>query len=148
MSLDRRALYEAVYKTVYIYIRLVRAQISGAWPRAIIRGKGPVDVWPKMFLTSLLRFLISTGIIAAAYDGPKFIGKNIQWTGGNNIEWPCATTKNMNKSSGQFISKNVIATRAAIYKDEAFIALPRYGHSINVTTRPPLVQVQIPLKYS
>lgn len=51
--------------------------------------------------------------------------KNILWTGGN-FEWPCQATKSMFKNSGRYISKNILATRTAVYKDDAFVALPRY----------------------
>lgn len=37
----------------------------------------------------------------------------VEWTGGS-FEWPCAQTKSLYKSSGKYISKNVIATRAQI----------------------------------
>ncbi|XP_015173895.1 PREDICTED: major royal jelly protein 1-like [Polistes dominula] len=56
----------------------------------------------------------------------------VQWVGGS-FEWPCATTKSMFKNSGRYISKNVIATRAAIFNDEAFLALPRYRSGIPAT---------------
>jgi hypothetical protein len=81
-----------------------------------------------MFPYLLLILFMSVGS-TRAYEAQKLIGKNIHWTGGNNIDWPCTTTKNMYKSSGKYICKNIIATRVAIYKDEAFIALPRYTFS-------------------
>ncbi|XP_054013478.1 protein yellow [Hylaeus anthracinus] len=57
---------------------------------------------------------------------------NVKWTGGS-FEWPCSATKNMFKSSGRYISKNVIATRAAIYNDDAIVALPRYRPGVPAT---------------
>ncbi|XP_011494305.1 PREDICTED: protein yellow [Ceratosolen solmsi marchali] len=86
-----------------------------------------------MFRYLLLTLLIVIDMTTTAYELPKFFGKNIHWTGGSNIDWPCATTKNMYKSNGKYISKNVIATRAAIYKDEAFLTLPRYRPGVPAT---------------
>ncbi|KAI4502044.1 hypothetical protein M0802_002726 [Mischocyttarus mexicanus] len=56
----------------------------------------------------------------------------VQWVGGS-FEWPCATTKSMFKNSGHYISKNIIATRAAIFKNDAFLALPRFKSGIPAT---------------
>ncbi|KAK2586170.1 hypothetical protein KPH14_001437 [Odynerus spinipes] len=71
-------------------------------------------------------------VLVTAYDGQKCDSKNIQWTGGS-FEWPCAATKSMFKNSGRYISKNVIATRAAIYKDDAILALPRFKPGVPAT---------------
>lgn len=54
---------------------------------------------------------------------------NIKWTGGPLV-WPCPTTKSMFTNSGRYTSKNMIATRAAIYKDDAIVALPRYENNL------------------
>lgn len=62
--------------------------------------------------------------MALASDGPRPDQRGIQWTGGT-FDWPCETTKSMYKSGGRYIGKNVIATRSVIYKDDAFVALPR-----------------------
>lgn len=56
----------------------------------------------------------------------------IQWTGGS-YEWPCSSTKSIFKSSGRYISKNVIATRAQIYRDDVIVALPRYRPGVPAT---------------
>lgn len=75
-----------------------------------------------MFFARAVTFIIAVALVGAneqKYD------KNIVWTGGS-FEWPCPATKNMFRTSGRYISKNVLATRAAIYKDDAVLALPRY----------------------
>lgn len=56
----------------------------------------------------------------------------IEWTGGQ-FDWPNAATKSIYKSSGRYISKNIIATRGQIYKDEIYLALPRYKPGVPVT---------------
>nr|XP_031828179.1 uncharacterized protein LOC116425102 isoform X1 [Nomia melanderi] len=57
---------------------------------------------------------------------------SIKWTGGS-FEWPCPTTKSMFKNNGKYISKNVIATRAAIYNNDAIVALPRFKAGVPAT---------------
>lgn len=59
-------------------------------------------------------------------------GNVVQWTGGQ-FEFPCASTKSLFKSSGKFVPKNVIATRAQIIKDSVFLALPRYRRGVPAT---------------
>lgn len=56
----------------------------------------------------------------------------LQWSGGS-FEWPCPSTKSLYKSSGKYISKNVIATRAQILNDDVFVALPRYKSGVPAT---------------
>lgn len=56
----------------------------------------------------------------------------IEWTGGQ-FDWPNDATKSIYKSSGRYIPKNIIATRAQIWKDEIFVALPRYKPGVPVT---------------
>ncbi|KAK9299375.1 hypothetical protein QLX08_007612 [Tetragonisca angustula] len=58
--------------------------------------------------------------------------ETVKWTGGS-FEWPCTTTRNMFKSSGKYISKNVIATRVAMFENKAIVALPRYKAGIPAT---------------
>lgn len=56
----------------------------------------------------------------------------IQWTGGQ-FEFPCASTKSLFKSSGKYIAKNVIATRAQLIGDTIYLALPRYRKGVPAT---------------
>lgn len=53
--------------------------------------------------------------------------------GGNHLEWPCQATKNIYASSGRYTPKNIIATRAQIYRDSAFVAMPRYRPGVPFT---------------
>ncbi|KAI4456323.1 protein yellow-related [Holotrichia oblita] len=52
---------------------------------------------------------------------------------GSHLTFPCESTKNIYLQSGRYISKNIIGTRMQIYKDEAFIALPRYKTGVPFT---------------
>jgi hypothetical protein len=56
----------------------------------------------------------------------------LTWTGGS-FDWPDEYTKSIFKSSGRYISKNVIATRAQIYRDDAIVALPRFRPGVPIT---------------
>lgn len=53
--------------------------------------------------------------------------------GGNNLDWPCQATKNIYTNTGRYLPKNVIATRAQIYRDAAFVAMPRYRAGVPFT---------------
>lgn len=76
-----------------------------------------------MLFVRAVTFIVAVAVVGAL--DKQTYEKNILWTGGS-FEWPCPATKNMFKNSGRYISKNVLATRAAIYKDDAILALPRY----------------------
>lgn len=56
----------------------------------------------------------------------------VEWIGGSFV-WPCSQTKSLYKSSGKYISKNVIATRAQIIGDDVYVALPRYKSGVPAT---------------
>lgn len=53
--------------------------------------------------------------------------------GGNNLQWPCESTKNIYVQSGRYVPRNVIITRVQIQKDIAYVALPRYKHGVPIT---------------
>lgn len=57
---------------------------------------------------------------------------DLKWSGADFV-WPCATTKALLKNSGKLITKNNIATRGQIYRDNIFLALPRYKKGIPAT---------------
>ncbi|XP_043289281.1 protein yellow-like [Venturia canescens] len=91
--------------------------------------------WKIMIkFASIIAMSIASVTYAEYYDTKRF-----EWVGGN-FDWPCETTKNMYKSSGRYISKNVIATRAVIYKDEAIVTLPRFKSGV------PATLAKLPLK--
>lgn len=52
---------------------------------------------------------------------------------GSNFDWPCQPTKNIYTTTGRYTARNVIATRAQIYKDNALVALPRYKGGVPIT---------------
>lgn len=53
--------------------------------------------------------------------------------GGNNLDWPEYATKNIYTTSNRYIPKNIIATRSQIYRDTAFVAIPRYRSGVPFT---------------
>lgn len=53
--------------------------------------------------------------------------------GGNNLDWPSYATQNIYSSSGRYTPKNIIATRSQIYRDTAFVAIPRYRAGVPFT---------------
>lgn len=52
---------------------------------------------------------------------------------GLSLDWPCQSTKNIYETSGRYIARNVIATRAQIFEDKAILALPRYKPGVPFT---------------
>ncbi|CRK93180.1 CLUMA_CG006724, isoform A [Clunio marinus] len=52
---------------------------------------------------------------------------------GSSLQWPCQSTKNIYIHSGRFTPKNVIMTRAQIYRDEAYVTLPRLKAGVPFT---------------
>ncbi|KAJ8984331.1 hypothetical protein NQ317_012550 [Molorchus minor] len=52
---------------------------------------------------------------------------------GQELAFPCDSTKNIYKTTRRYVPSNVIATRMQIYKDQAFIVLPRYKHGVPFT---------------
>lgn len=64
--------------------------------------------------------------------------ETVEWTGGPLV-WAEAATKAAYQSSGNYISKNMIATRGQIYGDHAYLAIPRYKPGVAAT----LVQVSL-----
>lgn len=53
--------------------------------------------------------------------------------GGNNLDWPGYATQNIYATSGRYIPKHIIATRSQIYRDTAFVAMPRYRTGVPFT---------------
>ncbi|EFA08292.1 Protein yellow-like Protein [Tribolium castaneum] len=76
--------------------------------------------------------ILCTLIAAISASCDKEIVRPVEWTGGN-FEWPNGATKSIYRSSGRFIQKNTIATRAQIYKDDVIVALPRYKPGVPAT---------------
>ncbi|KAL0104720.1 hypothetical protein PUN28_016389 [Cardiocondyla obscurior] len=87
-----------------------------------------------MLFARAVTFAVAVVVLASANDDneKKPLENIIRWTGGT-FEWPGAATKSLFKNSGRYISKNVLATRTAIYKDDAFLALPRFKPGVPVT---------------
>lgn len=52
---------------------------------------------------------------------------------GNNIEWPCESTKNIYTTTGRYIPRHMIGTRAQIYNNDVIIAFPRFKNGVPIT---------------
>lgn len=53
--------------------------------------------------------------------------------GGNSLEWPDTSTKNIYIQTGRYVPKSVIITRTQIHRDEAFVAMPRLKSGVPMT---------------
>jgi hypothetical protein len=98
----------------------------------IIRKDGGSLQEVRMLFARAVTFVVAVVVLVGAEETEKKCDPNVQWTGGS-FEWPCPATKSMFKNSGRYISKNVLATRVAIYKDDAILALPRFKSGVPVT---------------
>lgn len=81
----------------------------------------------------LVAFLIASQAEAACDLSTQILNDLTFQLSGSNLEWPCQSTKNIYVQSGRFLPKNVIATRAQIYRDEAFVTLPRLKAGVPFT---------------
>lgn len=52
---------------------------------------------------------------------------------GQNVEWPCSSTKNVYANTGRYVAKNVIATRVQVWRDRAFVLTPRFRSGVPFT---------------
>jgi hypothetical protein len=52
---------------------------------------------------------------------------------GSSFEWPDVSTKNIYIQTGRYIPKSVLITRTQIYRDEAFVAIPRLKAGVPIT---------------
>jgi len=52
---------------------------------------------------------------------------------GQNIEWPCTSTKSVYTDTGRYVAKNVIVTRAQVWGDRAFVLTPRFRSGVPFT---------------
>lgn len=67
----------------------------------------------------------------AGTDGPAAVAAYS--LSGQNIEWPCTSTKSVYLDSGRYVAKNVIATRAQVWGDRAFVLTSRFRSGVPFT---------------
>ncbi|XP_072753567.1 dopaminechrome tautomerase [Anoplolepis gracilipes] len=52
---------------------------------------------------------------------------------GYSLDWPCQSTRNIYETNGRYIPRNVISTRAQIYREDLILAMPRYKSGVPFT---------------
>lgn len=91
----------------------------------------------KEMLSSIAKVLVLACFVAhldGACDQSSQILQDLTFhLSGAHLEWPCSSTKNIYVQSGRYIPKNVIMTRSQIYRDEAFVTLPRLKTGVPFT---------------
>lgn len=60
-------------------------------------------------------------------------GSAVYSLNGQNVRWPCTSTKNVYASTGRYVAKNVIATRVQVRGDRAFVVTPRFRAGVPFT---------------
>lgn len=83
--------------------------------------------------SQLILLMLSLVTVIAADCDNSIVPELTFRLGGNNLNWPCYATKNIYTNSGRYIPKNIIATRSQIYRDSAFVAIPRYRSGVPFT---------------
>lgn len=85
-------------------------------------------------LASLLVFAALVVRLEGACDTSLQILQDLTFQlGGSSLEWPCKSTRNIYVQSGRYIPRNVIMTRSQIYRDEAYVTLPRLKAGVPFT---------------
>lgn len=92
----------------------------------------------SIMLLRIVKFLLSIFLVLRQVEGACDLSTQILndltfQLSGSQLEWPCQSTKNIYVQSGRFVPKNVIATRAQIFRDEAFVTLPRLKSGVPFT---------------
>lgn len=85
----------------------------------------------KIFFSIFFCVICVTEILRMCYGGPV-LPQSFSLSG-LSLNWPCESTRNIYEGNGRYIPRNVIATRAQIYKDRAIVALPRYKPGVPFT---------------
>ncbi|XP_015591153.1 major royal jelly protein 1 [Cephus cinctus] len=85
------------------------------------------------FLTSALCAVALATVASAASCDRQLLPELSYTLSGQNLNWPCQSTRNIYESSGRYIPRNVIATRTQIFKDQAIVAMPRYKSGVPIT---------------
>ncbi|XP_025201891.1 protein yellow-like [Melanaphis sacchari] len=67
----------------------------------------------------------------AGSDAPAFVAAYS--LSGQNVEWPCTSTKSVYADTGRYVAKNVIATRVQVWGDRAFVLTPRFRSGVPFT---------------
>lgn len=86
-----------------------------------------------MRLTSALYLSSFLVVGALAYCNKNLIPDLSFKLSGADLAFPCDSTRNIYKTTGRYVPKNVIATRMQVFRDDAYIALPRYKHGVPFT---------------
>lgn len=89
-----------------------------------------IATFTKLPIANCINPLIPYGVLPT--DNKNSATPDLRWNGAD-FTWPCSTTKALLKSSGKYIPKSNIATRAQIQRDNVFFALPRYRKGIPAT---------------
>ncbi|XP_050297861.1 major royal jelly protein 1-like [Anthonomus grandis grandis] len=103
----------------------------------LVFGNFPVfkEIQYKMVVLakSLLLSALMVTAALASYCDKNLIREMSFKLRGNQLTFPCESTRNIYTTSGRYIPKNLIATRFQFYKNIAFVALPRYRPGVPFT---------------
>ncbi|GAB1861268.1 Major royal jelly protein 1 [Camponotus japonicus] len=82
--------------------------------------------------SALSLVILASGLLLVVCDKQLMPELSFSLTG-YSLDWPCQSTRNIYETSGRYIPRNVIGTRAQIYKEDMIIAMPRYKPGVPFT---------------
>ncbi|XP_011881011.1 PREDICTED: major royal jelly protein 1 [Vollenhovia emeryi] len=86
----------------------------------------------RMKTSALCLVILASGLSLVASD--KQLLPELSFVlSGHSLDWPCQSTKNIYATSGRYIPRHVIATRAQVYRDDVIVAMPRYKPGVPFT---------------
>lgn len=87
------------------------------------------------FHTDMIRFLLCCAFVLVSVQAAcdRSLADLSYRLSGSDLQWPCQSTKNIYVSSGRYVPKNVIITRAQMWNDQVIVAMPRYKPGVPFT---------------
>ncbi|KAL6263210.1 hypothetical protein P5V15_006010 [Pogonomyrmex californicus] len=84
--------------------------------------------------SALCLVILASGLSSVVCDNSKQLLPEFSFVlSGHSLDWPCQSTKNIYETSGRYIARNVISTRAQVYRDDIILAMPRYKPGVPFT---------------
>lgn len=86
-------------------------------------------------MLSKIFFILSVFAVAGVWSdcGHSAIPELTFRLNGQNIGFPCASTRNIYTTTGRYIPSNIIGVRSQIYKDSAIVVFPRFRVGVPIT---------------
>lgn len=111
----------------------VQVHSEGVLPAQSARRVATPMSWFTAAAAVALTVAAVAGVVRRADDGAADASAAAYTLNGQNVEWPCASTKNVYADTGRYVAKNVIGTRVQVWGDRAFVLTPRFRPGVPFT---------------